>query len=185
MRRAWLPLVWLLGTAAAVVVGWSAVQAIASQVVERRPEPLSAQVVNRLQASPFPSSSPFPSPSPESAHESPRPVPTIPPASPPPPSPQATAPPTPSGSVGSTPNPSPARSSRTFTLQGGIASVSCQSNQIFLDWATPNSGFQVEVEWHNSNSVLEVRFRSDTHESRLESWCSGGQVQFSIQESSS
>jgi len=172
-------LVWLLGTAAAVVVGWSAVQAIASQVVERRPEPLSAQAVQKLEATPATS------PSPRSVSESPPPVPTVPPASRPPASPQATAPPTPSGSAPATPNPSPVRSSRTFTLQGGTASVSCQNNQISLDWATPNTGFQVQLEWHDSNSVLEVRFTSDSHETRLETWCSGGQVQFSVEERSS
>jgi hypothetical protein len=28
MRRAWLPLIWLVGTSTAVLVGWSAVQAV-------------------------------------------------------------------------------------------------------------------------------------------------------------
>ncbi len=179
VRRAWLPLLWLLGTAAAVVVAWSAVQVIASQVVERRPEPLSAQAVQKLEATPTTS------PSPESVPESPRPASTAPPASPPSGSPPVTTTAPPNGGAGSTPNPSAVRSSRTFTLQGGTASVSCQNNQISLNWATPNAGFQVELDWHDSNSVLEVRFRSDTHESRLESWCSGGQVQSSVEESSS
>jgi len=66
-----------------------------------------------------------------------------------------------------------------------MASVSCQNNQITLDWATPNVGFWVELDRHDSDSVLEVRFRSDSHESRLETWCSGGRVQFSVEEKSS
>lgn len=176
MRRAWLPLIWLLGTATAIVVGWSAVQALVGQVVERRPEPLSAQAVHELEASPAAS------PSPESVVETPGPAPRV----PPPPSQPVTGPrPAPNGNAGSTPSPAPSGSSRTFTLQGGTASVSCQSNQISLDWATPNAGFQVELERHDSNSVLEVRFLGDSHESRLETWCSGGQVQHSVEEKSS
>jgi len=176
MRRAWLPLVWLLGTATAVVVGWSAVQAVASQVIERRPEPLSAQAVQKLEGTPATSQSP------ESAPAAPHPGPTVSPSSP---LPVTGPPPTPNGNAGSPPTPAQSRSSRIFTLQGGTASVSCLNNQITLDWATPNAGFQVEVDRHDGSSVLEVRFTSDSHESKLETWCSGGQVQFSVEEKSS
>ena len=37
---------------------------------------------------------------------------------------------------------------------------------------------------HDSKST-EVRFRSDTYESRLEAWCSAGQIQSAVREESS
>ncbi len=170
-RRAWLPLVWLLGTGTAVLVGWSAVQAVVGQVVQEQPGPLSAQAINKLGASP--ASSPQPPPG------------TARPTS----TPQATSQPAPArtlapGGGSTTPPPPASNSSRTFQLQGGTVDVTCQNNQISLYWATPNSGFQAETDWHNSNTVLEVRFTSDTHESRIQAWCSGGQVQSQIEEQS-
>jgi hypothetical protein len=172
--RAWLPLVWLLGTGIAVFVGWSAVQAVVGQVVREQPGPLTAQSVHKLDNSP-PSS-----PEPASA-------PSIPPLTTPhaPSQPAPTQTPPPNGSGATPAPPAPPTSSRTFNLQGGTVDVTCQNNQISLYWATPNSGFQVETEWHNSNTVLEVRFTSSTHESRIETWCSGGQVQSAIEEQSS
>jgi hypothetical protein len=175
VRRAWLPLVWLLGTSTAVLVGWSAVQAVVGQVVQEQPGPLSAQAVNGLGASP--AASPTASPQ----HETPGPV----AATPPPASPPASRTPAPGGNGGTTPPPASSNSSRTFTLQGGTVDVTCQNNQISLYWATPNAGFQVQIEWHDSNTVLEVRFTSSSHESRIETWCTAGQVQSTIEEQSS
>ncbi len=63
--------------------------------------------------------------------------------------------------------------------------MSCHNGQIKLDWATPNVGFQVETEWHDSNTVLEVRFTSSSHESRIETWCAAGQIQATVEEQSS
>jgi cytoskeletal protein RodZ len=175
LRRAWLPLVWLLGTGAAVLVGWSAVQAVVGQVVRDHPEPLSAQAIHKLDASP--------ASSPQPASATPSPPLTNPPASS---QPASTQTPPPVGGGGGTPAPpAPTSSSRTFSLQGGTVDVTCKNNQISLYWAVPNSGFQVETEWHDSNTVLEVRFTSSTHESRIETWCSGGQVQSTIEEQSS
>jgi len=174
MRRAWLPLIWLVGTSTAVLVGWSAVQAVVGQVVMERPEPLSAQTVHELGASPTPSTGAAPA------------TPTAAPTQ----EPSATQPasartPAPGGSAGSSAPAAQSGSARTFTLQGGTASVSCSNNQISLNWATPNAGFQVQLEWHDSNTVLEVRFTGSSHESRLETWCSGNQVQASVEEQSS
>ena len=176
-RRAWLPLIWLLGTGTAVLVGWSAVQAVVGQVVQEQPGPLSAQVVNGL------SSSPTASPTPEPQLQSPSP----PSVSPPVPSQPAPRTPAPSGNGGTTPPPAsaPSQSSRTFNLLGGTVAVSCQNNQVSLDWATPNAGFQAEIDWHQSNTVLEVRFTSSSHETRLQTWCTAGQVQSTIEEKSS
>jgi hypothetical protein len=66
-------------------------------------------------------------------------------------------------------------SSRTFSLVGGTVSVTCRGSAISLDSVTPNPGFTVESE-QNEEGRVEVRFRSDNHESRLEVTCQSGQV---------
>jgi len=66
-------------------------------------------------------------------------------------------------------------SSRTFTLIGGTVSVTCTGNVISLGSATPNAGFTVETEKEDGQQI-EVTFRSDTHESKLEVGCRNGQV---------
>lgn len=66
-------------------------------------------------------------------------------------------------------------SSRTFSLVGGTVSVTCKGSVISLDSVTPNPGFTVESE-QNEEGRVEVRFRSDNHESRLEVTCQSGQV---------
>jgi cytoskeletal protein RodZ len=168
VRRAWLPLIWLIGTAVAVLVGWSAVQAVIGQVVPDQPGLVSFPSVGQLGGSPVPSPSGG----------------TLTPASPTPTPAQASPPP-----VTPTPAPTPARPpanpSRTIAAQGGTVDVSCKGSQITLDWATPNAGFQVETEWHDSNTVLEVRFTSSSHESRIETWCSANQIQATVEEQSS
>lgn len=70
-------------------------------------------------------------------------------------------------------------------MVGGTASLTCTGAQIALNWATPNSGFQVETGTSDGGTTVEVRFRSDSHESRLQASCSGGQVQGSVEEQSS
>ena len=74
---------------------------------------------------------------------------------------------------------------RTFSLVGGTAQLSCTTNQIHLDWATPNSGFWVETGSSDGGSTVDIKFRSDSHESELQASCSGNQVQGSVQEKSS
>jgi len=171
VRRAWLPLIWLIGTAVAVLVGWSAVQAVIGQVVPEQPGPVSFPGVAQLAGSPVPSPSGAEltpaSPTPTPAQVTPPPV-------------TSTTAPTPA----TAPRP-PANPSRTIAAQGGTVDVSCQGSQIALDWATPNAGFQVETGWHDSNTVLEVRFTSSSHESRIETWCSAGQIQATVEEQSS
>jgi cytoskeletal protein RodZ len=168
VRRAWLPLIWLIGTAVAVLVGWSAVQAVIGQVVPEQPGLVSFPSVTQLGGSPVPSPSGG----------------KLTPASPTPTPAQASPPPvTPTRAP--TPARPPANPSRTIAAQGGTVDVSCQGSQITLDWATPNAGFQVETEWHDSNTVLEVRFTSSSHESRIETWCSANQIQATVEEQSS
>ena len=174
MRRAWLPLIWLIGTAVAVLVGWSAVRAVIGQVVPEQPGPVSSQSVTHLSGTPIATPSggepgpAGPASTPTATQTTPRPA----PAAPPPSTSRPTAPP-------------PSNPTRTITAQGGTVDVSCQNGQIVLDWATPNAGFQVETEWHDSNTVLEVRFQSSSHESRVETWCSSGQIQATLEEQSS
>ena len=60
--------------------------------------------------------------------------------------------------------------------------MSCSGGQITLNWATPKNGFQVETGTSNGGAQIEVRFRSDTHESRLEAWDAGGQLQSQVRE---
>jgi hypothetical protein len=174
VRRAWLPLIWLVGTAVAVLVGWSAVRAVIGQVVPEQPGPVSFQGVTHVDGSPAasPSNAPptsgSPTPTPPAGQTTPRPPTSTPPA----PTSRPTAPPA-------------SNPTRTINAQGGTVDVSCQNGQITLDWATPNAGFQAETEWHDSNTVLEVRFTSSAHESRVEAWCSSGQIQATVEEQSS
>jgi hypothetical protein len=174
VRRAWLPLIWLIGTAVAVLVGWSAVRAVIGQVVPEQPGPVSSQSVTHLRSTPIASPTGA-----EPTPASPTPAPTA---------AQTTAPPAPATPAAPTSRPSAPPASnptRTFSALGGTVDVSCQNGQITLDWATPNAGFQVQTEWHDSNTVLEVRFTSSSHESRIETWCSSGQIQATVEEQSS
>jgi hypothetical protein len=75
-----------------------------------------------------------------------------------------TAPPTPAAS-----------SSQTFSLIGGTVTVTCTGNTITLNSATPNTGFSIDQE-ENEDGQVEVRFRSDSHESRLQVACQNGTV---------
>jgi uncharacterized membrane protein len=69
----------------------------------------------------------------------------------------------------------PASSMRTFSLVGGTVAVTCNGNVISITSATPNAGFTTESE-QNDGGQAEVRFRSDSHESRLEVSCQNGTI---------
>jgi hypothetical protein len=73
------------------------------------------------------------------------------------------------------PTSAPATSTRTFSLIGGTVVVTCTGNMISLDSASPNPGFTIDTE-QNDGGQVEVRFRSDSHESRLEVTCQNGSV---------
>jgi hypothetical protein len=170
VRRAWLPLIWLVGTAVAVLVGWSAVRAVIGQVVPDQPGAVSFQG-----GSPTASPPSGAVPTPASPAQTPTAAQTTPP-------PATTRPASPTSKPSAAPASNP---TRTISAQGGTVDVSCQNGQITLDWATPNAGFQVGTEWHDSNTVLEVRFTSSSHESRIQTWCSAGQIQATVEEQSS
>ena len=162
--------IWLAGTVLATATVYEAVTMVAGQVTAQRsagPPPSDQAQVSR-RSSPSPSSSTALLPTPATALS-------------PSPAPPATSP-LPTAPATNNPAATPPPAARTFGLVGGTAEVSCRGNVASLDWATPNSGFAVETGSSDSGTQVEVRFRSDTHESRLEAWCSGGQVQGSVRE---
>ena len=78
---------------------------------------------------------------------------------------------------GTVPTPAPSRSPRrvvqTFELRGGTVQASCDGSGVSLGYATPKGGYEVSV--HDEGPVeLSVRFRSDSHESRLDATCVSG-----------
>ena len=178
MRRLLLAATWLVGTLFATLVVYAAVGAVTGQVTPARTEPISQTGVQRAlgastpaSTSPSPTATPAATPTASAPPSTPTPVsgggrPTPPPPPPPPP-PSAT-------------------NTRTFAAVGGTASFSCSGSQISLNWATPNSGFQVDdIGSSNGGAQIEVRFRSSSHESRVQAWCAGGQVQGTTQEEAS
>ncbi|MEY2424147.1 MAG: hypothetical protein QOI95_4214 [Acidimicrobiaceae bacterium] len=65
---------------------------------------------------------------------------------------------------------------RTYQLTGGSVGVRFENGEAHLLWATPNSGFSVDSSGSSSN--VDVRFESDTHESRLKAfWNNGPQAE--------
>lgn len=74
------------------------------------------------------------------------------------------------GSLAST-EPAPPED-RTYQLVGGSAGVRFENGAAHLLWATPNSGYSVESS--GDASTVDVRFRSDSHESRLKAFWDDG-----------
>lgn len=171
LRRTLIAATWLAGTLLATGIVYEAVNAVAGQVTEQLSPPISRAGVDQAlkqqaQATPSPSpSQPAASPTPTATPSSPAPSPAPPPPPPPAPTPPAAT-----------------TNTQTFSLIGGTASVSCTGSQVTVNWATPKSGFQVETGSSSGGTQVEVKFRSDTHESKLEAWCAGGQVQSKVRE---
>jgi hypothetical protein len=175
LRRYLLAATWVAGTLLATAIVYAAVGAVAGQVAPQRSEPISEAVVRQaLGASNPPATSASPT-------EEPTPSASASPASPtltPPSGGRSPASPPPANGTSTT--------TRTFALIGGTASFSCSNGQISLNWAAPASGFQVDdISSSDGGAQIEVRFRSDSHESRVEAWCSGGQVAGTTEEQSS
>lgn len=76
-----------------------------------------------------------------------------------------------SGGGGSTPAPV-GPTTRTYTLEGGSVAIRFEPGKVTVVWATPNSGYEVDVETYAADRV-EVRFRSETHESQVTAWWDG------------
>ena len=177
LRRVLLFATWLAGTLLATAVVYEAVHMVAGQVTELHADALpQAGVGQAVKPTAAPSLAP--------TATAPAATPTA-PSSPPGESlPSGATPPVTGTGSASTP-PAQPNDTRTFSLVGGTASVTCSGSQITVNWATPNGGYEVEIDSSSGGGTIEVRFRSDTHESRLEAWCSGGHVQSSIREESS
>ena len=139
--------VWVVGAVAATSIAWSAVGLVGDQVTDGREAPLSADAVQAAlgAVTPTPAASPTPTPNP-----------------------------TPSARPSRSSRPSPVQTgSRTYTLTGGTVAVSCTGATIRLVYATPRGGFESTVE-DAGPAEVEVRFRSEAHESKLEASCAGG-----------
>src|SRR5712691_6080811 len=138
---------------------------VSGSVVESQREPLTSTSTGAGPASPATSTPPVRSSPRTTTSPSQSPV-VVPTTAPPPRSPAPTQ------------TQQPSSNTRTFALIGGATQLTCSGGSIALNWATPNSGFWVETSTENGGATIEVRFRSDSHESRLDVWCSGGRIQF-------
>jgi hypothetical protein len=184
-----LPALWIVGTLLAVVIAWSGVKGVLAEVSDAGQPLIDGQAI----AAALRSSSPAPaseSPAGESAAPA-TPSPSLspdPPTSAPAGTPSTTAPAR-ATAVPATAPPAATASpgggatamSRVFDLVGGSTSVGCSSTSIRLLWASPRNGFSVDVEPEGS-SFLEVRFRSETHESKVEASCASGSLSASVRE---
>lgn len=72
---------------------------------------------------------------------------------------------------------------QTFTMVGGSATVACRGGVPSLARATPGAGYQLETGLEDGGTVLEVRFRSSTHQSQLDATCEIASVQGRVEES--
>jgi hypothetical protein len=92
----------------------------------------------------------------------------------------------PTGTTGPTPTTAPTATTRppptatpedrTYDLVGGTVGVRFQNGTARLLWATPAPGFRAERS--GSDDEVDIRFRSDTHESRLRAfWDNGPQAE--------
>jgi hypothetical protein len=173
LRNGLLVATWLAGTLLATGAVYAAVSAVGDAVTEQSPAPISqSDIEHALTQARQAAASPSAPQAPATPSTSPAPPPPI-------------SSPAGGGSPPSSPPARPSTASRTFVLVGGSANFSCSGGQIVLNWATPNQGFVVETGSSDGGAQIEVRFRSDNHESRLEAWCSAGQVQGSAQEQNS
>lgn len=147
---------WLATAALAIAISGWAVGLASRQVTDPIQPTALAEVTRSVAPSPTaPSPSPATSVLPGPAGD-PSPA-ADPPGAPPPEQRTSTAAP-------AAPPPA-AATTRTVGAVGGRASFRFQGDRVSLEWATPSTGFEVDVEQHGSE--LRVRFRRDDHESRL------------------
>lgn len=75
--------------------------------------------------------------------------------------------------IATTPPPPAVSETRTYTLVGGTATISFSTAGARVVTATPNAGFEVDVEPEHGNGV-KVEFESEGHRSRVSAWWDGG-----------
>lgn len=186
-RPALLALTWVAGTALAVALAWGAVGFVSSEVTNRRAAPISNDEVAAALASPSQASTttsavaPFPGPTTvpvgagAATSTSPAPTGTV----------RATLP---SGSTKTTttapaaaPSTTPASAPTTLApatttvipSTGGQVAVRYEAGRVELLWAQPQAGFQADVDDDGPGQV-DVRFETDTHESRVRAFFRDG-----------
>jgi hypothetical protein len=158
---------WLAVTAVAVGVAVAAVGLVSDSMTDDRPRALSAAAVSAALAETSPTSTETGA-TPETA------TPNVPATT----GPAGTGPTTPIPTVTTAPGASPgsvpaAAEERNYTLIGGQARIRFEPSGVTVVSASPNPGFTMEQKLHDGGEV-EVRFRSDGHESRLRaSWNNG------------
>ena len=194
MRRTLLLVAtWVAGTVLAVVVAWWAVGRVSSEVVDRPAAPISDRdVAVALGADPLRASdrttTSAPAGSGGPASTAPPPASTVPGGtSPGVPSPTvaggsapratvappattrpATSPSTTAPSVAGAP-----ATTATIDSIGGPVAVRYDAGRVELLWARPEPGFEAEVHTNGPDTV-EVRFESDSHESRVRAFFTNG-----------
>lgn len=83
----------------------------------------------------------------------------------------AAAPPSPPPTTTTTTAP-PSAVTKTIEGRGGAVAVRYESGKVSLLWARPNPGFTMDVKEDGPEEV-EVRFRSEAQETRIEAWWDG------------
>jgi hypothetical protein len=169
-RTAALVAAWLAGTVLVVALGIQAVAEVSDSVTEARPAPLSAAAVRQAlteEGGSTPSTAPA-----DTGTTQPSTTAT---SRPPGGGPGTTTTTRPTAATNSTattattavtgPTPTGATEDRTYDLIGGSVGVRFENGTARLLWATPAAGFRAER--HGGSDEVDVRFRSETHESRL------------------
>lgn len=167
--------VWFAAGVGAVTLGTAAVSLVGNQVTGSRPAPLSADEVRSELSGDAGSAT---TTSPDASTTS-----TVPPGG----STSTTrVEPTtstsaPSGPGGTTPTtlrtpstqPTSQPETRTYSLEGGTATLRFEASGVTVQEATPRPGYSVEVEPDHGNG-WQVRFDSASHKSTVEGWWDAG-----------
>ncbi|MGH9043073.1 MAG: hypothetical protein ACRDZ3_22905 [Acidimicrobiia bacterium] len=193
-----LTLAWLVTTGLAVALGVVAVGVVTDSVTQDRPERLSALgvrdalIAEETPVDPSATTTTTPTAGQPAATGTSGPAATGPrvtsptptsPATTPTTNPPATTPTTnPPGTTASTTQNTTATTTpgatfpppedRTYQLVGGTVGVRFENGGARLLWATPKPGFSVESS--SGGDDVDVRFRSDDHESRLKAFWDNG-----------
>ena len=167
---------WLVATAVATLIAWVAVSRVAEQVAAPAALPLPSPLIAVLE-SPEPAVEPV-RPTPQELQESeqpPRPNPpaqeqtAAPPVAEPDPQPEP-----PTDEEAEQDPPEPRAITEGYRLTGGTVTVRYRNGDAELVQASPSSGFVMEINDPGPGKV-DVRFRSEDHESRLVAqWRNGG-----------
>ena len=178
VRGSVLVATWSLAAVAATGVALGSVRLVGEQVAGRPPV-LTPEAVAELAAS----VTPAPVAPPQAAQPTSTP-PATQPGSTPSAAPSSTQPPTaepqPTQPTADPPAAEPAPAVRTVTALGGTLAVACEGTRPVLRYATPTVGYGSDV--RDSDGGLEVRFRGDETESRVEVVCVGGAPSVEVEE---